>query len=64
MLNVLVGANAGRFQCLRADLFIFVRHKVDAEREVVNTRTFASKIVDSNLGVGHTAVESRLGIWL
>jgi acyl dehydratase len=62
--KVLVGANTGSFQGLRAQLFIFVGDKVDAEREVIDGRTLSAKVEDSNLGVGHTTVESRLRIRL
>jgi len=37
---------------------------VDAEREFVDVRTLAAKVEDADLGVGHTTVEARLGVWL
>jgi hypothetical protein len=62
--EVLVGANAGRFKSFRAQLFILVRDKVNAKREVVDVRTLSAKIEDADLGVRDTTVEPRLRIWL
>jgi len=56
--EVLIGANTGGFQRFRAQLFIFVGDKVDAEREFVNVGPLATKIEDTDLGVWHTTVES------
>jgi hypothetical protein len=62
--QVLVGTDTGSFEGLRAQLLILVRDKVDAEREVVDVRPLPAEIEDSDLGVGHTTVEPRLGIRL
>ena len=37
---------------------------MDTERELVDIGTLATKIEDSDLRVGHTTVEARLGVWL
>ncbi len=63
-LDVLVGANAGGFESLRAQLLILVGNQVDAAREVVDVGALAAEIEDSDLGVGHTTVEARLGVRL
>lgn len=62
--EVLVGANTGGLKSLRAQLLILVGDEVDAEREVIDTGLLATKIEDTNLGVGNTTVEPRLGVRL
>ena len=62
--QILVGADTGGLEGLGAQLLILVRDKVDAQREVVNSRTLATQVEDADLRVGHTAVESRLGVRL
>jgi len=62
--EVLVGANTGGLEGLGAQLLILVGDQVDAEREVIDGRLLASKIKDTNLGVGHTTVEAGLGVRL
>lgn len=62
--EVFVGADTGCFQRFGAQLFIFVRDQVDAERKLVDIGTLATEIEDSDLRVGHTTVESRLGVRL
>ena len=62
--EVLVGANTGGLKGLRAQLLILVGDEVNAEREVIDVSTLAAKVEDSDLGVGDTTVESRLGIRL
>ena len=37
---------------------------MDAEREFIDVGTLAAKIEDTDLGIGHTAVEAGFGIWL
>lgn len=54
----LVGANPSSFQCLRAQLFIFVGNHVYAERELVDICTLTTKIKDSDLWIRYAAVES------
>jgi len=41
-----------------------VGDKVNAQREFVDVRTLAAEIEDTDLGVRHTTVEARLGVWL
>ena len=62
--KVLVGGNTGSLESLRRDLLVLVGNEVDAEREVIDTGTLATKIEDLDLGVGHTTVEPRLGVRL
>lgn len=62
--NVLVGANTGGLEGLGAQLLILVGDEVDAEREIVDVRTLAAEVEDSDLGVWHTTVEARLGVRL
>jgi hypothetical protein len=63
-VDLLVGANTGSFQSLRAQLFIFVGDQVDAEGKLVNIRTLSAKIEDSDLRIGDTTVETGLGVGL
>jgi hypothetical protein len=62
--QVLVGANTGGLESLRAQLFVLVGDHVDAQREVIDLRTLSAKIEDSNLRVGDTTVEAGLGVRL
>ena len=62
--EVLVGANTGGLESLGAQLFILVGDEVNAEREVIDVRLLSAEIKNSDLGVGDTTVESRLGIRL
>lgn len=62
--EVLVGANTGGFESLGAQLLILVGDEVNAEREVVDGGLLAAKIEDTDLGVGDTTVEARLGVRL
>lgn len=63
-MDVLVGANTGSLESLGAQLFVLVGNEVDAERELIDTSTLAAKVEDSDLGVGNTTVEARLGVRL
>ena len=56
--DVLVGADTGGFESLRRELFVLVGDKVNACREVVDRGALAAEIVDSDLGVWNTSVES------
>lgn len=60
----LVGADTGGFKSLGAQLFIFVRDEVNAERKLVDICSLTAKIEDADLWVGHTTVETRLWVWL
>ena len=62
--HLLVGANSSSFKSLGAQLFVFVGDHVDAEGKFVDICTLATEVEDTNLRVGYTTVESRLGIWL
>ena len=62
--EVLVGANTGGLEGLRAQLLILVGDEVNAEREIVNSGTLAAKIENADLWVGNTAVEAGLGVRL
>lgn len=62
--EVLVGANTGGLEGLRAQLLQLVRHHVDAQREVIDGGALAAKIEDADLGVGDTTVEPRLRVRL
>jgi hypothetical protein len=62
--EVLVGANAGGLEGLRAQLLILVRHHVDAQGEIIDGSALAAKIEDADLGVRDTTVEPRLRIRL
>jgi hypothetical protein len=64
VVDILVGANTGGFESLRAQLFILVGDEVDAERELVDVGTLTTEIVDTDLSVGYTAVEAGLGVGL
>jgi len=60
----LVGANTGSLKSLGTQLFVLVGDHVDAERELIDVRTLASEIEDTNLRVWNTTVESGLWVWL
>lgn len=62
--HVLVGANTGGLEGLRAQLLVLVGDHVDAEREVIDSSLLATKIEDADLGVGDTTVEPGLGVGL
>lgn len=62
--EVLVGANTGGLEGLGTQLLILVGDEVDAEGEVVNVRTLAAQVEDTNLGVRDTTVEPGLGVRL
>jgi len=62
--EILVGADTGGFESLRAQLFILVGDEVDTEGEIVDGRTLPAEIEDTDLGVGDTTVEPRFGIRL
>jgi len=60
--HVLVGANTGSLEGFTGQLLILIGDKMATERELVNSRTLATKIVNTDLGVGHTTVVARLGV--
>lgn len=62
--QVFVAANATSFQCFGAELFIFIRHEMNAQWEVIDESLLATQIEDTNLGIGNTSTEARLRIRL
>jgi hypothetical protein len=60
--EVLVGANTGGFEGLRGQLLVLVGDEVNAERELVDVGTLTTEVEDTDLGVGYTTVEARLGV--
>jgi len=62
--HVLVGADTGGLESLGGELFILIGDEVDAVREIVDGSALAAEIVNSDLGVGDTTVEPRLGVRL
>lgn len=64
MENVLVGANTGGLKGLGRQLLILVGDHVHTGGEVVNAGLLTAQIEDTDLGVGNTTVEARLGVRL
>ena len=64
MKNVLVGANTGGLKGLGGQLLILVGDHVHTGGEVVNVGLLTAQIEDTDLGVGNTTVEARLGVRL
>jgi len=86
--QVLVGADAGRFECFGRELFVFVcvlivsgaglklpllprmevlprtGDEMDACWEFVDAGLLPAQVENTDLRIGHTTVEARLGIWL
>merc|ERR1719297_390605 len=62
--EILVTADAAGLQRLRGQLLELVGRQVDGEGELVHTGLLTSEIIDPDLGVGDTTVESALGIGL
>ena len=60
----LVAANTSGLKGFSGELLILVRHKMDTQREFVNSGLLATQIVDPDLGVGDTTAEPRLGVRL
>jgi len=85
--QVLVGADAGRFECFGRELFVFVcvlivsgavfklssllrseivlhtGDEMDACWEFINAGLLPAQVENTDLRIGHTTVEARLGIW-
>lgn len=59
--DVLVGTDSGGLQSLGRQLLSLVGDQMDTQREVVDVSSLSAQIVDSDLGVGHGSVVSRLG---
>ena len=62
--NILIGADTGGFEGLGGQLLVLVGDHVDAEGKFVDVGTLAAQIENADFGVGHTAIEAGLGIWL
>ena len=61
---VLVGADTRGFESLGAQLLILVGDQMHTAWEFVNVGALAAEIEDADLRVWHTAVETRLRVWL
>ena len=61
---LLVGADPSSLESFRGQLLVLVGHHVHAERELVHVGSLAAQVEDSDLGIGHTAVEAGLRVWL
>lgn len=59
--DVLVGTDSGSLKSLGRQLLSLVGNEMDTQREVVDVSSLSAQIVDSDLGVGHGSVVSRLG---
>ena len=53
--HVLVAGDTGSFQSLTRDILLLPTHKVDTERELINTLLLHPNIVNSDLGIRNTA---------
>ena len=60
--HVLVTANTGGLKSFSRQLLKFIRHKMDTQREFINSSLFAAQIENSDLGIGDTTTETRLGV--
>ena len=52
--HVLVGTDAGSFQCLAGELFVLIWDQVDTERKVVYGRLLGTKVIDPDFGIWKT----------
>ena len=62
--DILIGADAGGFEGFRGQLLVLVGDHVDAEGKFIDIGTLATQIEYADFGIGDTAVEARLGVWL
>merc|ERR1711971_57257 len=62
--HVLVTANTSGLEGFSGKLLKFIRHKMDTQREFIDSSLFAAQIEDPDLGVGDTTTETRLGVRL
>jgi hypothetical protein len=60
--HVLVAANTSSLKSFGRQLLQLIRHKMDTQRELVNTGLLTSQIVDPDLGVGDTTTETGFGV--
>lgn len=62
--HVFVGSNTGGLKRFRTDHFLLLGDKMDGNWEVVPLRLLLTTIIDTDLGVWHTTIVARLGVWL
>lgn len=62
--QVFVAANSAGLQSFRAELFIFIRHEMNAQWEVVDEGSLATQVEDADFRVGNTTTEARLRVRL
>lgn len=62
--HVLVGSNTGRLKRFRTDHFLLLGDEVDGNWEISPLRLLLTTVIDADLGVWHTTVVARLGVWL
>jgi len=62
--QILVTADTGSLHGLRGQLFQFSGHKMDRQRELIDTGLLSAKVKNTDLGVRDTTVEPRLGVRL
>lgn len=62
--HVLVAANTSSLQGFGRQLLVLVGDQVHAQREVLHAGLLATQIEDTDLGIGHTTTEPRLGVRL
>eukprot|EP00356_Strombidium_inclinatum_P002458 CAMPEP_0170479396 /NCGR_PEP_ID=MMETSP0208-20121228/645_1 /TAXON_ID=197538 /ORGANISM="Strombidium inclinatum, Strain S3" /LENGTH=230 /DNA_ID=CAMNT_0010751787 /DNA_START=52 /DNA_END=743 /DNA_ORIENTATION=- len=64
LLHVLVTGDSGGLKSFGGDLLLLVANQMDASGEDVVSGLLLTDIVDSELGIGDTSVESGLGVGL
>ncbi|GIL91231.1 hypothetical protein Vretifemale_18915, partial [Volvox reticuliferus] len=62
--HILVGRHTSSLKRLAGHIFLLPTCQVDAAREGVHVRPLHARIVNADLGVGHTAAETGLGVGL
>lgn len=62
--DILVGADTGSFKSWRGKLFQLVGDHVHAHGEVIGASLLTTQVEDTDLRVGDTTVEPRLGVRL
>jgi len=60
--EVLVGTNTSCLQCLRGQLLVLIRDKMDTEGEVLHSPLLLPQVKDPDLGIRHTTTEP--GLWV
>ena len=62
--HVLVASNSGCLKSFRTDLLLLIADQMDAGWEIIMLGSLFTDVVNSQLWVWDTSVESRLWIWL